>query len=505
MPPTPPPSLDELSEGLANLGINVADKHPREERAPYDKYKWQATLRSRACKAMGISTTQLTIHEITAIEDAPVHSIYTGERRNYQRRCAREAMSPQSPPNPRQSYRQGRYGRERSRPSDEGIDDPEFIDLGGASLWCQPDAIIMGIRGGLDGQLHVSEEATALVAAAMDSWDYDTIALQTATGGHALRVVADALLEYHGLYSACNIDRETARRFFAVAEAAYGTNAYHDSVHAADVGLGVHVFITKYGLHTRLSHLDIFALLVGAIMHDFNHPGTTNTHEVKAATRRCIAHGTVSVLERHHLQSAFMLLDHASFDLFSGLSPDDRIAVRLLIVDLVLATDLSRHVDSIETLRTLAATRGATAHRQAHSSSADAPDAPWFSSFHDKSVVGPRLLLSVAIKFADLGHATKTSAIHQVWTERITQELWALGDRERMIGMAVSPLCDRKKDTDIPKSQVAFFNFICVPFYTVVADLVEPEMTPWLHVQHNLNEWRNRLHEHEASAEGSSS
>ena len=381
----------------------------------------------------------------------------------------------------------------------ETFDDPELIELGGASLWAHPDAIIMGLRGAYDEALPDSEQASAMVKAAMDSWDYDVIALQQAAGGHALRVIADALFEHHGLYASCSIDRETARRFFAVAEAAYGSNSYHNSEHACDVGLGVHIFITKCGLHGRLSHLELLALIVGAIMHDFNHPGTTNAHEVKAVTRRCRAHGKDSVLERHHLQSAFMLLDHASFGLFSGLSPDDHATVRQLIVDLVLATDLARHFDHIEALSTLAATRGAAAHHQAHSSSADAPDAPWRSPFHDEAVVGTQLLLTVAIKFADLGHVTRPEAIHQVWTDRITRELWALGDRERSNDMPISPMCDRERDHDICKSQVAFLNFICMPFYAVVADLVEPEMTPMLRVQHNLNFWRNRLRQQVSS------
>ena len=38
-----------------------------------------------------------------------------------------------------------------------------------------------------------------------------------------------------------------------------------------------------------------------------------------------------------------------------------------------------------------------------------------------------------------------------------------------------------------------------LPFYAVVADLVEPEMTPMLRVQHNLNFWRNRLRQQVSS------
>jgi hypothetical protein len=99
------------------------------------------------------------------------------------------------------------------------------------------------------------------------------------------------------------------------------------------------------------------------------------------------------------------------------------------------------------------------------------------------------LLLAVALKFADLGHSFKPFHLHKQWAERITDEFWALGDRERQLGIAVSPLCDRDKDSNVPESQIGFFRHICVPFYSIVADLIDPTMLPWLRVQENLHSW----------------
>lgn len=77
------------------------------------------------------------------------------------------------------------------------------------------------------------------------------------------------------------------------------------------------------------------------------------------------------------------------------------------------------------------------------------------------------LLLNSAIKFADLNHSSKPLPLHLAWTSRITNEFWELGDKERQLGMPVSPLCDRKTDTNIPKSQIGFFQFVCVPYAEV--------------------------------------
>ena len=95
----------------------------------------------------------------------------------------------------------------------------------------------------------------------------------------------------------------------------------------------------------------------------------------------------------------------------------------------------------------------------------------WTSPFLDPEKCGRDLVAAVALKFADLGHACKKRILHEEWTARITNEFWTLGEREQDLGVAVSPLCDRQTDVDVAKSQVGFFSFICMPFYTVVASV----------------------------------
>ena len=66
-----------------------------------------------------------------------------------------------------------------------------------------------------------------------------------------------------------------------------------------------------------------------------------------------------------------------------------------------------------------------------------------------------------------------------------------MGDRERAKGLStISPFCDRTTDTNIPKMQIGFFNFVCTPFYAVVADLVDPDMAPLERLRNNLNQWQ---------------
>jgi hypothetical protein len=51
------------------------------------------------------------------------------------------------------------------------------------------------------------------------------------------------------------------------------------------------------------------------------------------------------------------------------------------------------------------------------------------------------------------------------WTERLITEFYAQGDRERELGLPVTPMLDRSKPTPLPKFQAGFINAIVLPLY----------------------------------------
>ena len=69
-------------------------------------------------------------------------------------------------------------------------------------------------------------------------------------------------------------------------------------------------------------------------------------------------------------------------------------------------------------------------------------------------------IMSFVLHSADVAHPTKTWDLHKEWTARCMEEFFNQGDREKEMGLDVSPLCDRNT-TKVPQSQIGKFIFFC--------------------------------------------
>lgn len=64
-----------------------------------------------------------------------------------------------------------------------------------------------------------------------------------------------------------------------------------------------------------------------------------------------------SVLENHHLAVAFKLLQEDNCNIFLNLSDKQRQTLRKMVIDMVLATDMSKHMSLLADLKTMVETK----------------------------------------------------------------------------------------------------------------------------------------------------
>jgi len=176
-------------------------------------------------------------------------------------------------------------------------------------------------------------------------------------------------------------------------------------------------------------------------------------------------------LESHHLAASFKLLLQTGNNIFSQLPAKQYKPIRKTIIEMVLATDLSQHFDIVGQFKT-----------------------QFKGNRIDKTAPQDRLLvLRMALKCGDLGHAAKSLEQHKQWVARITEEFYRQGDNERKHGLPISPFMDRQT-ANLPQSQVGFMQYLVQPMYEVFVQFLGLERSAcWEQVLKNSAFWKEQL------------
>lgn len=204
-------------------------------------------------------------------------------------------------------------------------------------------------------------------------------------------------------------------------------------------------FVLSSHLLTKISPLEIFSSIISILGHDVAHPGVTNRYLINNKDELALQFNDISVLENMHSATIFSTMRKSGSDILSGLCQEDWFRVRSLIIQMVLATDMSRHFEVLGQFRA----------RVFGLKDLELNDSD------DKT-----LILSFGLKCADLGHSAKSTDLHKKWSFLVCDELFTQGDLEKEKFQTVSMYCDRET-TDIDKSQSGFLKNICIPLYEV--------------------------------------
>ncbi|XP_064646960.1 dual specificity calcium/calmodulin-dependent 3',5'-cyclic nucleotide phosphodiesterase 1A-like isoform X13 [Lineus longissimus] len=291
----------------------------------------------------------------------------------------------------------------------------------------------------------------------MDEWSFDVFAVNDAGDGHVLKYVGYDLLQRYDLIHKFKMNTNVLEAFLGCLEQGYSKhkNPYHNLVHAADVAQTTYHIISHSKLVHWLTDIEIFATIIAACIHDFEHTGTTNNFHISTGSEVALLYNDRAVLENHHISASFRILKEDEYNIVSNLSRDEYKEFRSLVIDMVLATDMSYHFQQIKNMKNLLS----------------------MPENIDKSKA-----LSLVLHCADISHPAKDWNLHYRWTSLLLEEFFQQGDREQELGLPFSPLCDRK-NTLVAESQIGFIDFIVDPSFQVMGDMLDKILTP-LHQPH---------------------
>ncbi|XP_033173896.1 calcium/calmodulin-dependent 3',5'-cyclic nucleotide phosphodiesterase 1 isoform X8 [Drosophila mauritiana] len=287
----------------------------------------------------------------------------------------------------------------------------------------------------------------------LDDWTFDVFALTEAASGQVVKYVAYELFNRYGSIHKFKIAPGILEAFLHRVEEGYCRyrNPYHNNLHAVDVMQTIHYCLCNTGLMNWLTDLEIFASLLAALLHDYEHTGTTNNFHVMSGSETALLYNDRAVLENHHASASFRLLREDEYNILSHLSREEFRELRGLVIEMVLGTDMTNHFQQMKAMRQLLTLQETTIDKQK--------------------------VLSLVLHCCDISHPAKQWGVHHRWTMLLLEEFFRQGDLEKELGLPFSPLCDRN-NTLVAESQICFIDFIVEPSMGVMSDMLELILAP---------------------------
>ncbi|KAM7167037.1 3',5'-cyclic-AMP phosphodiesterase 4D isoform 3-T3 [Macrochelys suwanniensis] len=307
----------------------------------------------------------------------------------------------------------------------------------------------------------------------VNKWGLHVFKIADLSGNRPLTVVMHTIFQERDLLKTFKIPADTLVTYLMTLEDHYHADvAYHNNIHAADVVQSTHVLLSTPALEAVFTDLEILAAIFASAIHDVDHPGVSNQFLINTNSELALMYNDSSVLENHHLAVGFKLLQEENCDLFQNLTKKQRQSLRKMVIDIVLATDMSKHMNLLADLKTMVETKKVTSS-----------GVLLLDNYSDRIQV-----LQNMVHCADLSNPTKPLQLYRQWTDRIMEEFFRQGDRERERGMEISPMCD-KHNASVEKSQVGFIDYIVHPLWETWADLVHPDAQDILDTLEDNREW----------------
>lgn len=305
----------------------------------------------------------------------------------------------------------------------------------------------------------------------------------------------------------CNFLREIERRY-------EHDNPYHNNVHAADVVQTTHCLFQLMGeeyARRIFGSTTIFSLILAATFHDVGHPGTNNIFQKNAMTSLAIEYNNQSILENMHLAVGFSLLfgeeKRDEWDIFESWTHTEKVHARKIMTTSILATDMqvhNRHKDQLTSLiDQVRILEKETSDKNTNTADIRRGEPPPILSILVDVIGEPKscknediahaklegmcdelceIILRYMLHSADISNGAKSEDLALYWSNRVYDEFFAQGDKEKKMGLPISPLCDR--DTVIKaESQIGFNKFVVQPLYEllgIIIPRVNEEVMPLL-------------------------
>lgn len=297
-----------------------------------------------------------------------------------------------------------------------------------------------------------------------------------------LPLIAFHIFQQHNIFETTPIDENAFVSFVSHIRKGYvKENPYHNDLHAADVLQMCHFMVSTGGIQkaAKLNQMDVAALLLSAIVHDYKHPGVTNGFLQNSSNDLAIAYNDKAILESYHVSEAYKLIQKdKDCNLFKNLTTAEKAYMRKRIIGCVLSTDMAAHNELNNKLQTLIRVHGI--RKGKNSEKLINPK----TEFESKQYI-----LELCIHTADCGNTSREFNLHKELVIRLLEEFGRQGDIEKSMKLPISFLCDRTT-VNLPVSQIGYINNLTRPMVSKFVEVFPGCSALLTNADRNEREWR---------------
>lgn len=268
------------------------------------------------------------------------------------------------------------------------------------------------------------------------------------------------------LFTEFHITAHQLFSFLFTVRSKYQDNPYHNWFHALDV-LQFNFVISRLSeLHKKLHPIEQLALYLSLISHDIGHVGFSNNFLKQSKMPLSMLYDR-SILETFHLSNMIQIMTMPGHNLIESASQEDIMMFWETSIHIILMTDMERHKEFMNTWQS-------TIER----------GLDW-NNKEDRITV-----LSMFMKLSDISNCARPFKIAEEWAKKILDENFNQGDKEIQLGFGYSaPLTNRHEQT-LPKSQIGFYSFICIPAFQKLVEYFPKLQILMDNINSNLNKWK---------------
>mmetsp|Transcript_6717 Transcript_6717/g.11556 ORF Transcript_6717/g.11556 Transcript_6717/m.11556 type:complete len:507 (-) Transcript_6717:129-1649(-) len=301
-----------------------------------------------------------------------------------------------------------------------------------------------------------------------------------------IQAVAFGFTAPYNLVGRYKMNNDHLESWLAAIANRYVSNPYHNWRHAFDVYQFMHCSLAKGGAGEYFNFQDILALLTAVIAHDVGHGGTNNAFLVNTGAKLAITYNDQSPLENMHSSVCFEMLGQPGQNWMEPLAKDVQKNARSKVIECILATDMSSHFELTDKFTA----------RVAHS-----PDAPFQKNTKNdrarqqETREDRRLLMLAFTHMADLGHTSRPWDVHKNVVCLLEEEMFSQGDQERALGLPISPMMDRLKDS-AATGQNFFLDKLVRPLFDPFCHFLAPGIASTFqgNLDANQAKWSELVH-----------